>query len=316
MDLGTIGVMVFFGISGFLIAQSWTLDAHVGRFLTKRALRIFPALVALLLICVLLIGPLVTGLAPERYFGDADTWSYLVNNALLWTTHELPGVFVNLPYPLQVNASLWTLQVEMIAYLSIVVVGLLGGLRYKWFPPLLAAVLIVAPHGLVPWTSSLFVLQAFAIGSTLYLWREHIPWHWALAAAGLLAWAVAPESLQLLLAVAVIPYATILIAYRGPTTLRRLTTHGDFSYGLYLWAWPVGQVVTLIWAGSITPVAVIAVSLPITYALAVLSWIAIEKPALALKKRFAGRGVEPRVHVPDIEPVIMDGQQVKPATTH
>lgn len=315
MDVGTIGVMVFFGISGFLIAQSWLLDSHVGRFLVKRCLRIFPALVVLLLICALAIGPLVSSLGTGRYFGEAGTWAYLVNNALLFTTHELPGVFVNLPYPRQINASLWTLQIEMIAYLAIVVVGLTGGLRRMWFPPLVAAVLIIAPHGFVPWDNGLFVLQAFAVGSTLYVWREYVPWHWALAVVGLAVWAVAPEGLQMLLAVAVIPYATILLAYRGPTRLRRLTTHGDFSYGLYLWAWPVGQIVALVWGDSITTPVVIAVSLPISYALAVVSWKVIEAPALALKKRVAGRGVEPRVNVPEAEPVIMDGRRVEPAPT-
>jgi len=316
MDLGTIGVMVFFGISGFLITQSWTLDGHAGRFLAKRALRIFPALIVLLLVCVLLVGPLVTALSTGRYFGDGGTWTYLIRNAALFTTHELPGVFVNLPYPRQVNASLWTLQVEMIAYLAVMAVGLLGGLRGIWFVPLVAAVLIVAPHGLVPWTSDLFVLQAFAVGSTLYLWRERVVWHWALAALGLVAWAIAPEGAQLLLAVAVIPYATILLAYRGPSGLRRLTSRGDFSYGLYLWAWPVGQVVTLLWGASITPFAVIALSLPVTYALAVVSWVLIEKPSLALKKRLARRSAEPRLEAPDAEPVVMDVRRVKPATIH
>lgn len=309
MDVGTIGVMVFFGISGFLIAQSWTLDAHVGRFLTKRCLRIFPALVVLLLICALGLGPLVTALSLERYLGETGTWTYLIANALLLTTHQLPGVFAELPYPLQVNASLWTLQVEMIAYLGIIVVGLFGGLRTMWSAPLIAAVLIVAPHGLVPWDNALFVLQAFAVGSTLFVWREHVPWHWALAAAGIAAWAIAPEGLQLGLAVTVIPYATILIAYRGPTALRRLTARGDFSYGLYLWAWPVGQVVALLWGDSVTTVAVIAISLPITYALAVVSWLLIEKPALALKRRLARRSVEPRVRAPDAEPAIADDRR-------
>ncbi len=312
MDVGTIGVMVFFGISGFLIAQSWALDGHVGRFLTKRCLRIFPALLALLVLCTLALGPIVSALPADRYFTDPRTWSYLFNNALLLTTDNLPGVFADLPYPLQVNASLWTLQTEMIAYLAIVVVGVVGGLRHRWVAPVIAAALIVAPHGFVPWENDLFVLQAFAVGTSLYVWRRHVPWHWAIAAVGLAAWAVAFEGLQLLLAVAVIPYATILLAYRGPSALRRLTARGDFSYGLYLWAWPVGQVVALLFGASATTLVVIAISLPITYALAVMSWKLIEAPALRLKKRYAAPVREPRVRVPEVEPVMTDGPS--PAT--
>lgn len=308
MDVGTIGVMVFFGISGFLIAQSWSLDGHVGRFLTKRCLRIFPALIVLLLGCTLALGPIVSTLDADRYFADGQTWRYLVNNALLLTTDQLPGVFASLPYPLQVNASLWTLQVEMTAYVAIVVVGLLGGLRRIWVAPLLAAVLIVAPHGLVPWTRDLFVLQAFAVGSSLYVWRRQVPWRWSIAATGLAAWALSFEGLQLLLAVAVIPYATILVAYRGPALLRRLTAHGDFSYGLYLWAWPVGQTVALLLGPSATTLVVIAVSLPISYALAAVSWKLIEAPALRLKKRYAGPAPEPRVHVPEVESALAESR--------
>ncbi len=306
MDVGTIGVMVFFGISGFLIAQSWALDGHVGRFLTKRCLRIFPALLVLLVLCTLALGPIVSTLPADRYFTDSQTWSYLANNAFLLTTDKLPGVFVDLPYPLQVNASLWTLQTEMIAYLAIVVVGLLGGLRRMWLAPLIAAALIVAPHGFVPWENDLFVLQAFAVGTSLYVWRRHVPWHWAIAAIGLVAWAISFEGLQLLLAVAVIPYATILFAYRGPSALRRLTARGDFSYGLYLWAWPVGQTVVVLLGASATTLVVIAISLPVTYVLAVLSWKLIEAPALRLKKRYAGPAREPRVRVPEMEPAVTE----------
>lgn len=295
MDAGTIAVVVFFGISGFLITQSWAVDPDLWRFAAKRALRIMPALVVVLLVTTLVLGPLVTTLGPSDYFTHSGTWAYLLQNAVMITTHELPGVFADLPYPREVNAVFWTLQIEVIAYIGVAVVGVMGGLRYPWLAPLLAVLLIAAPHGLAPWTRGLFMLQAFSVGASLYMLRDHVPWHLGLVVAGLLAWAVAPEGLQLLLAVGVIPYATIFIAYRGPAILRRLTARGDFSYGVYLIGYPVGQVVALLWGSSVTTAIVIGVSLPVTYLLAAVSWTLIEQPALGMKKHLAGRRNEPRV---------------------
>lgn len=295
MDLGTIGVVVFFGISGFLISQSWTMDPNLWRFTAKRVLRIMPALLVVLSVTALLVGPLVSSLAPGQYFQQSGTWTYLLQNTLMVTTDVLPGVFTDLPYPQQVNAVLWTLQIEVIAYIGVAIFGLIGGLRTKWMPPIVTAILIVAPHGFVPWDNGLFMLQAFGTGASLYVLREHVPWHIGLVVVGLLAWAVAPEGLQLVLAVGVIPYATIFAAYRGPAMLRKFTARGDFSYGVYLIGWPVGQVVALMWGASITTTIVIGISLPITYLLAMASWKLIEQPALAMKKHLSGRRNEPRV---------------------
>jgi peptidoglycan/LPS O-acetylase OafA/YrhL len=295
MDAGTIGVVVFFGISGFLITQSWSTDSHLWRFAAKRALRIMPALIVVLLITTLILGPLVSSHSAADYFKQSATWSYLLQNAVMMTTHELPGVFTDLPYPRQVNAVLWTLQAEVLAYVSVAVIGLVGGFRTKWVPPLITAILIVAPHGLLPATSSLFMLQAFGVGASLYVLREYVPWHPGLVVIGLIAWAVTPEGIQLLLAVGVIPYATIFVAYRGPAMLRKLTARGDFSYGVYLIGWPVGQIVALLWGTSVTTAIVIGISLPITYLLAMASWAYLEQPALALKKHLGGRRNEPRV---------------------
>ncbi len=139
------------------------------------------------------------------------------------------------------------------------------------------------------------MLQAFGVGASLYVLREYVPWHLGLVVIGLIAWAVTPEGIQLLLAVGVIPYAAIFIAYRGPAILRKLTARGDFSYGVYLIGWPVGQIVALLWGSSVTTALVVGISLPVTYLLAMASWTYLEKPALALKKHLGGRRNEPRL---------------------
>ena len=72
---------------------------------------------------------------------------------------------------------------------------------------------------------------------------------------------------------------TFVIASDGP----------DYSYGLYIFAYPVQQ--TLIWATGMTSAPLyIAASLVVTLGIAALSWHFIEEPALRLKERFRRRG--------------------------
>jgi len=81
----------------------------------------------------------------------------------------------------------------------------------------------------------------------------------------------------------------IYVAYRAPRGLRRLTRPGDVSYGVYLLAFPVQQTIVLLaGGGGIGPLALVAISLPVTYLLALLSWRVIERPALSLKRRVRG----------------------------
>src|SRR5579871_1464824 len=56
--VATIGVKIFFSISGYLVAQSWLRDPNIVRFFTRRALRIFPALIAVVLLSTFVLGPI------------------------------------------------------------------------------------------------------------------------------------------------------------------------------------------------------------------------------------------------------------------
>jgi peptidoglycan/LPS O-acetylase OafA/YrhL len=108
--LGLAGVFVFFAISGFLVTQSFEETANPLRYLTKRALRIFPGLFIATLVSAFVLGPLVTDLPLGAYLSRAEPYQYVVGNTLLdQTVHELPGVrFVDSPVGLEINGSLWT----------------------------------------------------------------------------------------------------------------------------------------------------------------------------------------------------------------
>lgn len=105
--LGGYEVIVFFAISGFLIAGSFDRRPDALQFAIARARRIYPALLVVLLVSTLLLGAAVTDLAPSNYYGNFATLEYLASNATFDTTVKgLPGVFVDNPHRYTINGSL------------------------------------------------------------------------------------------------------------------------------------------------------------------------------------------------------------------
>ena len=112
---GGAGVTIFFFLSGLLVWSSWERDPDARRFFMRRSLRIFPALWVVVLASVFLLGPALSSLSVPEYFSASATWRYL-STAILVVHNFLPGVFIDNPYPLAVNGSLWTLPVEFLCY--------------------------------------------------------------------------------------------------------------------------------------------------------------------------------------------------------
>jgi peptidoglycan/LPS O-acetylase OafA/YrhL len=159
---------------------------------------------------------------------------------------------------------------------------------------------IVAPGNFERFLGDPFLVRAFCVGVLLLIWRDRIPWRGSIAAGLAVAWtalALIDEDAGQWLGVLAIAYCTIYIAYNSPLALRKLTSRGDVSYGLYLYAFPVQQVITNYWH-DVSPFVVMAVSFPVTYALAFASWKVIEHPALMMKSRLP-RPERPPAPVPD-----------------
>ena len=97
-------------------------------------MRVYPGLLVVLLLTVLVLGPAFTTLSLGAYFSDRGTLLYLPRNLTLkWLQYDLPGVFLNNPYPAAVNGSLWTLFYEaFVCYGMVAVVGVLGLMRRSW----------------------------------------------------------------------------------------------------------------------------------------------------------------------------------------
>lgn len=248
LSLGGMAVGVFFLFGGFLISKSCTSCKSTGLFYKKRALRIFPELFITIFLTTFLVGPIVTSQPVEAYFASKTTYLYLLN-ALLIPIHPLPGVFVNNPYPNVVNGSLWTLPVEFLCYILVHVCWRITHFEKKRYALLcIPCVFISTLYFIFMFPELSSVVRAvflFWIGTTAYVYRDIIPYN-------KLGYALCiPIFLLLLLCGAptlamLIPFppALFLLAYefKQPLgTIRTLLDKFELSYGIYLWGWPIGQ---------------------------------------------------------------------------
>ena len=292
--LGGVAVDGFFLISGFLITKSWEHSQGVADYAKKRALRILPALVLVLLVTVFVFGPLATDLRPASYFHSPRTWAYfgMMGTKNLHLTDTLPGVFTHNPLANRVNGSLWTIRCEAICYILVAALGLLRVYRRPIALPLVSAaalaVMALNAHKLSTlgeWADSFRVLLYFLWGMTFYLCRDFIPFSrgWLmLSLGGILVSEVVdilPYTLPLLGA-----YALFYAAFRPAFGLQRFARRGDFSYGLYLYAFPVQQLLVTTFQHSLNAGALTLAAFLLALACAVLSWHLVEKPALHRKR--------------------------------
>ena len=296
--LGSLCVFVFFVISGFLIAGSWSRRPEPVRFTLARALRLMPGLAVSLVLVAFVMGPLVTDLSPAAYAADPGLWSFLARNlTLALPQYTLPGVFETNPYP-TVEGSIWTLVHEAACYVGVLGAGLAGLMAPRRLPLALAAFALV-------WAATLTVEDAlpgkvadlhglalpFALGVTAWALRDRLPLSAALAAAGLLgALAVsrldpagAGGALSLVAWCAALGYASLWAAYVPDGWVRGYNRLGDYSYGIYIYAFPLQGLAVWLW-GPMNPWTNIALALPLTIVPSVLSWHLVERPALELAK--------------------------------
>lgn len=246
--LGSVAVAVFFSLSGFLICQSWQRDPSLRRFALRRALRIFPGLLVVVLLTVLLLGPLVASIPPAQYFSDPSPWLHLVKSAFAMGSPRIKGVFETNPFPYAVNGSLWTLRYEILMYMVLagtgratrglplrhVCLALFAGFALLWC--MLA--FHVQSRVMVPgvWRlgtefhfDRIAYLGAFFFGGALAnVYFERIKLSWFAAAALLLAVALVDKQLVMPLLWLAVPYCVLVLAFRAPPLLRMV--HGyDYS---------------------------------------------------------------------------------------
>ena len=292
-SMGTLSVAIFFVVSGFLIAMSFERSRTRSRFVVARALRLFPGLLVSLLLVALVMGAAVTVRPLPDYLADPGVWSFLARNmALVQPQYTLPGVFETNPYP-TVEGSIWTLVHEVGCYVGVFVLGVAGLLARReamavvlGLYALLWAALLLWEPALHPKIAAFWGLTLpFAIGTALYRWQERVPLSlWGVAGLVGLAFLLRETALYRFAMTAALAYATIWLAYVPGGVLRAYNRIGDYSYGIYIYAFPLQGLAVWLW-GPMSPWENIALSLPLTLLLAILSWHLVEKPALEARGR-------------------------------
>jgi peptidoglycan/LPS O-acetylase OafA/YrhL len=306
--LGLVGVFVFFAISGFLVTQSFEQTGDAWRFLAKRALRIFPGLFVATALSAFVLAPLVTTLSTGAYLTNPAPWEYVLGNTLLdQTVHELPGVmFVNNPVGLEINGSLWTLRLEFLMYLMILVLGVLRLLTVRVALLLVAFGMACLHFNMLDelekwgWFFQLlsgwgWLVAFFAAGMVLYKLRHTRVFDGRIA---LLAFVGLVLSVPLHQFLVLFPlfgcYLALWLALTPRLPVIPAARFGDLSYGIYIYGWPAEQGAIWLLGGHAAWWQVFLIALPAAAALAFLSWHLVERPALRFKPATRRPSVSPR----------------------
>ena len=301
---GSIAVAGFFALSGFLIANSWMNSPGLLKFVYRRVSRIYPGLIAAILFTALVIGPFAIG---GPFHLKAVLRSILV--AIRYADEPIlrPGLFMHNPLPGAGNGSMWTIWFELACYMMVAGLGLMGVLKRR---SLLLGCFIVALGSLVaadlsamghftPSVQHFFsgklayvrgprLVTFFLAGSCFWAFAGTIPKSNLLAAAcatGIIAAQFCGAAIAHMMLPILGVYLLFFVAFHEGLPLQHFGKRGDFSYGLYLYAWPVTQSLVSLTHAKLPPLVLFVLVFASTLPLAMGSWYFVERPFLRRKRQ-------------------------------
>ncbi len=309
----------FFAISGYLIAQSAMRTRPMG-YLWRRCLRIFPGLIVCTLVTAFGIGLLAwwwtakPGCSLGCYFGATDSPTmYVVKNSLLanpyWTQYTIAGLpnFSDYPGFWTWNASIWTLFYEFLCYLLLLAMSLVGMLRSRLsslvaFAVLWGAIITIELTASLDKQFNFFHFSVFEsilrfsliflAGSILFLYRDRVPDSGWLALASGLIFSVGVllpidgrvptlEFTSIDLYLPFLAYPVLWLGLHLP--FRSVGAKNDYSYGIYIYGWPVAQLLIMWHLPRFGSEIFLLMTLGFTVPLAIASWWLVERRSLRLK---------------------------------
>lgn len=303
---GNAGVWGFFVISGFLVARSFDMSSSVGRFAMRRVRRILPGYLVATSVCAFLVTPFFA--PPGFSLTSGQIAATLAGNVTLRNHFPIPDLFRDNPVS-AINGSLWSIRYEALCYVGLALLTLAFRSRLK--PALLLlylAVLILwcwadltgrkpggpsALSAVIGWPYLwMMVLPNFLAGMIVYHNRAALPRSTALLIAlmagsllvfhigGRQPWGIVGAHL---LGPPTLAYGIFWLAYHPRLDLSRAARFGDFSYGVYLYAFVIQQMLV---ARTSLPFPVFAMaSALLSLAAGVASWWLIERPFLGRRRR-------------------------------
>ena len=305
---GNLAVLAFFTISGFLITLSWLRSESWHDYLWRRIARIHPGYLVAITLSSLVVVPAFS----SRAFSvlSAGEMEGLASNLLLRNYIVSSNAFGGGP----VDGSLWSIPYEFWCYLGVMALGLTTLIRWRpVFPTVTAAVIAVRfwldmtgrrPGGGIIQTIIGFpyfwfnVLPPFFLGGAVYLYREKLPRSrllMILLILGTIGAAHLPlsEPLRTALTRVLLPptltYLTLYFAFSPVLRAPEAARYGDFSYGTYLYAFPIQQMLVVLLKGRVSFAAFVVLSLIASLAAGVASWHLVEKWFLPRMHGFSAR---------------------------
>jgi peptidoglycan/LPS O-acetylase OafA/YrhL len=287
-------VQAFFVVSGFLVTMSLETSSSILSYGLKRLRRIAPAYVVVVVGAALALS-LVSTYPAGEYFLSHGFWRYVLFNLGLsnFAAPELPGVFQSNAVT-AVNGSLWTIKIEVAFYC--LVPFIVWAVRRFGYRRVLLLLFIASAM----WKLG-FDLMADARGSKLYAdLGKQLPGQlcffcggaWAYyrtregrgvpaiaALVGVLIYAFDYGTLNDVLE----PLAVTAIVYWAAVAAPRLPAvgkHGDFSYGTYLYHFPLIQTAVMLGLFRFSPLMAMAIVILAVAICSTLSWFAVESPML------------------------------------
>ncbi|OBI13303.1 acyltransferase [Mycobacterium sp. E2462] len=317
----SVGVDGFFAISGFLITRSWLCDPRVRDYLTARALRILPGFYICLVLTAFVFAPLsvaIEGGSVSKLLASGGPISYVLKNAAVaYLQPGISGTLSHVPGGPAWNGSMWSLIWELLCYLVVAAIGVAGLADKRWISPAILAVGVVGALLLPPltfpgtWTIPQLAVRSaimFASGAIMYQWRDVIPARWSLVAVCVVI-VLAAGQLPDYRVVGALPLAYAVIVSASLIHNPRLRLRTDLSYGLYIYAFPVQQLLAVCGVARLHPALFFLVAVAAVLPVAALSWFLIEKPAMSLKRRLRRKWAAPVASSSD-EPLDTSSAQV------
>lgn len=254
-----LGVRILFVVSGYLVTESYKRTKDNCKFIKKRLLRILPGL-AIATLGILLIMCLFTVVPLKEYMQGVPRYLY---NIALYPIFNMPGVFINNPYPVTINGSLWTLPVEVFCYLLLPVMGVsVDKLQKKCkriadvFVILMIiisyAVYMIVELGIwnqriifwgTNWTMACQIIVYFVLGSSISYFNISSKFDLQLVIPLIVVYMMVPSIVATAIRPFVVSYFVMSFAFNTPATLGKVFEKFNWYYAGYLWSFPIQQCV-------------------------------------------------------------------------
>lgn len=280
-SLGNLSVHGFFALSGYLICQSYINSSSLLSFTVNRILRIAPAFIFAMFFSDLLV--------------------------------KLCNGYQNNPVPYISNGPIWTLTWEIVCYIALAILGLLGILKAAIVPSFFAAVwliyLINISSASVTYVVIVPMALMFLVGAFIFLVEEQINFKKTGIAMTIVLLLIAnsvffqkidtvirshivflwgtPLTFEQVNRIVYLVAFPVVVIFLGKHIKTVFVLKTDLSYGVYIYGWPIAQVIAY-WSikqhSQLNPLLYFFLTMLATIPLAYVSWKVIEKPALSLKQ--------------------------------